>query len=877
LEGGNDGRDQTTQTNTMNNVVANSAIHIITTSADPVYNHSNWNSVYGGDGSGTLYSTPHTYPLDGIVQNVYQWMYRQGDTAMISGGTGLVASAGADQDVYQINGGGIASLSASASYSSGTITSYTWSKVSGGSATITSPSSVNTTVTGLVSGSYVFEVSVTDNLGNTDNDDVIINVQAPPIVNAGSNQSISSGNTTLSASATDNSSVVRYQVTKLKTPTQGLRRIAVLGSSTSVPYTGGLYPTDSGWVNLLKNFYKGLGIIDTLYNLAQTSMDIYQAMPTGYTPPAGRNSPDPAHNITMALSESGVTDIIVNYPTNGYDYMTVTEIMNCIRTIRDAAAAQGVNIWFTTTQPRTTFSPTEQNYLIIDKDSILAEIPKNINFYDGMHPDGQATGFRKEFALGDGVHFNSNGQYQLFQKVVAANIFKDVITSSSVITTPTSPTTTITSIPSGVNYFLVSAWDDDSLANSSYLTVTQSGATSNCRVGAPVVYSLGYTDVGNKELYDPNGLLTAGIKGGDTIKFTMPYYSLISLGGIVGDATCPIVITNSAGVVVRDTVFRLSEFSTHPSAYVKVIGRSVGTDSGFVFGGDTTLNAFTPAFVHDFEYSNFEVANSSIGMYVKVTPNSSDPSTQYPAFQISNGYIHNINIHDCHGEGIYAGDTYPNADPYQGNVIPIRLDNIEIAFVTVDNTKWDGIQLSNARDNARIHDCHVTRFGQENVGGQQAGIILGGNTTGKVYNNYVGNGTGNGIQTFGYGVIQVYNNTMQDVGNDGTVNGQQSFFGNDFISTVEANPNKIDSVYGNTIINPFVGLGVLRDNADNGVTDHVYYLNNTFCFSSTPPVGWETTYLMSGAPVTRSGNIYQCPTQTNRFLYKGRIQLHQAW
>jgi hypothetical protein len=73
------------------------------------------------------------------------------------------------------------SLSATASDSDGTISSYAWTKVLGGAATITSPSSASTTVTGLVAGSYTFRCTVTDDDGASTADDVVITVNpAPP-------------------------------------------------------------------------------------------------------------------------------------------------------------------------------------------------------------------------------------------------------------------------------------------------------------------------------------------------------------------------------------------------------------------------------------------------------------------------------------------------------------------------------------------------------------------------------------------------------------------------------------------------------------------------------------------------------------------------
>lgn len=61
----------------------------------------------------------------------------------------------------------------------GTITTYAWTKISGGAATVTSPSAASTTVTGLVQGTYQFKLTVTDNNSATGADTVQV------IVNAG--------------------------------------------------------------------------------------------------------------------------------------------------------------------------------------------------------------------------------------------------------------------------------------------------------------------------------------------------------------------------------------------------------------------------------------------------------------------------------------------------------------------------------------------------------------------------------------------------------------------------------------------------------------------------------------------------------------------
>jgi hypothetical protein len=461
FEGGNDGRDHLTVINRMNSVVGSSGIYKVLDNTTPMFGHCCWNYIYGGNGSGTNYSPLNT-TLDGVNQNVYQWMLRQGDTSFTAGSGIPVASAGADQQFWFTKTA--TTLDASGSADDGTITGYVWSKVSGPSGgTIVSSTSVQTAITGLQRGIYFYRVTVTDNSGNTATDDVKITVDAPPALTPGSDQTITlpTSSVSLSVSATDEGSIVRYKIRKMKAPVQTVKTVAVIGSSTSVPYTGGLFPSDSGWVNLLRTNLKGLGLVDTIYNLSQTSTNVYMGMPTGYVPPAGRDNPNPGINLTAAMNKPGVDIIIVNYPTNGYDYMTLTEVMRSFRIMRDSCEARGIQIYFTTTQTREGFSPAEEAGLVVMRDSIITEFPnRHIYFY--INQPG-STDTRNECDLEDGTHMNGNGHAQLFKNTMAYNIMESVVSSSSVISNPNSPTTTITGLTQGEHWFSVAAQDNDSL------------------------------------------------------------------------------------------------------------------------------------------------------------------------------------------------------------------------------------------------------------------------------------------------------------------------------------------------------------------------------------------------------------------------------
>lgn len=83
----------------------------------------------------------------------------------------------------------------------GSIVSHTWTQDTGLPGSITSPSSLSTGVTGLSTGNYIFKLTAVDNVGNTAFDTmhvvVIDSTVIPPIADAGTDQSITTNNTTL--------------------------------------------------------------------------------------------------------------------------------------------------------------------------------------------------------------------------------------------------------------------------------------------------------------------------------------------------------------------------------------------------------------------------------------------------------------------------------------------------------------------------------------------------------------------------------------------------------------------------------------------------------------------------------------------------------
>jgi hypothetical protein len=195
----------------------------------PAMGHSIWDKVYK-------------------ETNAINWMlsFRKGSTTPVPtpGNVAPTALAGGDKTItlptnsVTINGSG--------TDQDGTIASYAWTKKSGGAATLSQTTTKDLKASGLVAGTYTFTLTVKDNTGATDTDDVVVNVKSStstttnvaPVAKAGSDKTITTKSVTIVGSATDvNNNIAKYQWKKLSggsvtmsgttTPTLNLSNLAV--------------------------------------------------------------------------------------------------------------------------------------------------------------------------------------------------------------------------------------------------------------------------------------------------------------------------------------------------------------------------------------------------------------------------------------------------------------------------------------------------------------------------------------------------------------------------------------------------------------------------------------------------------------------------
>ena len=341
-----------------------------------------------------------------------------------------------------------------------------------------------------------------------------------------------------------------------------------------------------------------------------------------------------------------------------------------------------------------------------------------------------------------------------------------------------------------------------------------------------------------------------GVKPGDVVCVKAGQYDYLNLFNFQGSANAPITIKNCGGQVRIGNSSVNYGIVMNNNRYVHFTGTGSSDQYGFkVDGGSRYLASGFGASgkSSDFTLDHIEITKVEAGVLAKTSP-TCDASTWRENFTMRNVKFHDFYIHDIKGEGFYIGHTSfkvtMKCDGMSREVEPHRIENLRVYNNRIENAGWDGIQVAQASSNCEIYDNHVYNYGTANMSSQQGGILVGGNTTGKVYNNWVEKGTGSGIQVFGTGTITVYNNVVLDAGEDA-------------IFVDDRSPSPMDVRFiNNTIVNPKRdGIRLYNDQA----------ANNLICNNLVVSPGSLGNYSNSSTAYLFVGNGVEVSKMTNHF------------
>ena len=226
------------------------------TDPDGTISSYSWTKICGPSAFSIRNASSSTSEVAGLVEGVYLFELKVTDNKgavgkdtvqiIVNAAANISPAANASGDQTITLPTNTVSLSGNGTDPDGTISSYSWTKISGPSAfSIKNASSPTSEVAGLVEGVYLFELKVTDNNGATGNDTVKVTVipatNISPVAQAGFDQTITLPTNTISLNGNgvdSDGTISTYLWTKIAGPAAG----TITDASSALTAVKGLMP-----------------------------------------------------------------------------------------------------------------------------------------------------------------------------------------------------------------------------------------------------------------------------------------------------------------------------------------------------------------------------------------------------------------------------------------------------------------------------------------------------------------------------------------------------------------------------------------------------------------------------------------------------------
>ncbi len=699
--------------------------------------HSNFNDFYDPNQKNWTLSNPNvrakkgsveTLPIEG-GQNIWQWMLRQGDT-LLAGQTSQpppvpnsapVAIAGNNQSItLPISS---TTLDGSASRAaSGTIVSHTWTKISGPlSFSILNILQPITLVNSLVQGEYRFELKVVDSQGLIGKDTVTVTVNAAPnavpVANAGNDVQLTLpvNATTLAGSGTDTDDLLlSYKWTKISGPGQ----FNIL--TPTLPIT------------LINNLVAGtyqfeLAVTDSKNATGKDTVQVTVVSPVNNPPVAFAGSDVqvtlPVNLVTLTGSATDPDDLLLTYKWTKisgpaqFNILTpslpVTIINNLVQgvyqfelTATDSKNASGRDTVRVTVNP----APAAGCVANAGVDQI---IPRSQGFavLDGSASVGTTFKWRRlttvdfDFKANVKRADSAKADVLILPYRVGGYDFELVATSFGCVSKDT--------VNIKVDYGQAPPQSTDGPAGWHYATAADVSAIPAARLGDVIINGARSNTIETGEFSSvyiyPTSPINLGpgkkvlIKGGKYSSVVLNFGE----GQVVGSGKDPVIITNYGGQVETQMM------TVTNAVNAKITGKYVPGVSGDVnFKGHAEGKYAFSRGTYGIYCNNNWSSLASVGL--KINGEKTD-SLEIEYVEIGNGnfagvqikqdagtndydgfHIHDIYIHDIHGEGMYLGST---SSGQRHKLNGWLLQNIRIV-----NSGNELFQMGNIGANTRIRN-----------------------------------------------------------------------------------------------------------------------------------------------------------------------------
>ncbi len=293
----------------------------------------------------------------------------------------------------------------------------------------------------------------------------------------------------------------------------------------------------------------------------------------------------------------------------------------------------------------------------------------------------------------------------------------------------------------------------------------------------------------------------SAVKPGDTIYLTSSAWQFVLLRSLHGTATQPILVQNFGGPVLFSNGNYGIKFDT--CSYIRCIGTAAAGSYGFIISA-VSAGVAIQGLSTCIEIAGIEVYNATwSGIVAKTDPDCSFLSTR-GHYVMRNISIHDNYLHEIANEGMYLGHSYFSGYTIHCNgkdtlVYPHLVRGLNVCNNRVENTGWDGIQVSSADSACYVNNNSVFHDSQAEVFAQMSGFLLGGGSSCNCFSNLIKDGKGDGIDELGQGGNYIYNNLIVNPGKNFPGPGQKHGI---YVGTQTPAPGRGYNLVFNTIVSP---------------------------------------------------------------------------